>query len=285
MIDGFLLIDKEIGVTSRHVCNEISHKLKEKKVGHIGTLDPFASGLLIVTLGKANKAGAFLENDKKRYLATIKLGKATDSLDLTGKVIKEKEITPINEKLIVEVLNSFLGESSQVPPMTSAIHVDGKKLYELAHKGIEIERKPRKIFVYDIKLINFSEDEITFECLVSKGTYIRVLGEDIAAKLNNYGYLSMLRRISSGNVDIKEAKKVDLITPNDVKSVYDILSKSSKIKIVDDKLALDIANGKIKTLKEESKEKYLLVVNTNKNPIAMYEKISENIFEFKRGLF
>lgn len=285
MIDGFLLIDKEIGVTSRHVCNEISHKLKEKKVGHIGTLDPFASGLLIVTLGKANKAGAFLENDKKRYLATVKLGKTTDSLDLTGKVIKEKEITPINEKLIVEVLNSFLGESSQVPPMTSAIHVDGKKLYELAHKGIEIERKPRKIFVYDIKLINFSEDEITFECLVSKGTYIRVLGEDIAAKLNNYGYLSMLRRISSGNVDIKEAKTVSLITPNDVKSVYDILSKSSKIKIVDDKLALDIANGKIKTLKEENKEKYLLVVNTNKNPIAMYEKISENIFEFKRGLF
>lgn len=285
MIDGFLLIDKEIGVTSRKVCNEISHRLKEKKVGHIGTLDPFASGLLIVTLGKANKAGAFLENDKKRYLATIKLGKATDSLDLTGKVIKEKEITPINEKLIVEVLNSFLGESNQVPPMTSAIHVDGKKLYELAHQGIEIERKPRKIFVYDIKLINFSEDEITFECLVSKGTYIRVLGEDIATKLNNYGYLSMLRRISSGNVDIKEAKKIDLITPNDVKSVYDILSKSSKIKIVDDKLALDIANGKIKTLKEESNEKYLLVVNTNKNPIAMYEKISENIFEFKRGLF
>lgn len=285
MIDGFLLIDKEIGVTSRKVCNEISHKLKEKKVGHIGTLDPFASGLLIVTLGKANKAGAFLENDKKRYLATIKLGKATDTLDLTGKVIKEKEITPINEKLIVEVLNSFLGETYQIPPMTSAIHVNGKKLYELAHKGIEIERKPRKIFIYDIKLINFSNDEITFECLVSKGTYIRVLGEDIATKLNNYGYLSMLRRISSGNVDIKEAKKIDLITPNDVKSVYDILSKSSNIKIVDDKLALDIANGKIKTLKEENKEKYLLVVNTNKNPIAMYEKISENIFEFKRGLF
>lgn len=285
MIDGFLLIDKEIGVTSRNVCNEISHKLKEKKVGHIGTLDPFASGLLIVTLGKANKAGAFLENDKKRYLATIKLGKATDTLDLTGKVIKEKEITPINEKLILEVLNSFLGETYQIPPMTSAIHVNGKKLYELAHQGIEIERKPRKIFVYDIKLINFSNDEITFECLVSKGTYIRVLGEDIAAKLINYGYLSMLRRISSGNVDVKEAKKIDLITPNDVKSVYEILSKSSKIKIVDDKLALDIANGKIKTLKEESGEKYLLVVNANKNPIAMYEKISENIFEFKRGLF
>ena len=284
MIDGFLLVDKSLNVTSRQVCNDISHLFKEKKVGHIGTLDPFASGLLIICLGKANKAGSFILENTKTYLASLKLGISTDSGDKDGKILKSINPPKLERKQIEEVLKSFKGESEQIPPMTSAIHVDGKRLYEFAREGKQISRTPRKIHVYQIDLVDYSNDIITFRCEVSKGTYIRTLGEDIAIKLGSIGHLISLRREKVAPFDVSEAKCISDISIDDVLDIYTVLAKVSKIKEVDESFAIDVRNGKIKYIDEDYKEDNLLIVDKNKNVIAMYKK-QDHHYEFKRGLF
>ena len=226
MIDGFLFINKEQGLTSRKVCNQISFKFGEKKVGHIGTLDPFATGLLIVTLGKGNKAGSFLEKSKKTYVAELKLGIKTSTGDCTGDVISSNAVPELNEDSIKEVLETFLGKIKQIPPMTSAIHVNGTKLYKLAHKGIEIERKPRNIEIFNISLLRYENGILDFSCTVSKGTYVRTLGEDIAKALGTLGHLISLRRISIGKWLLHYAKKVDEINEDDILSPDLFLSHS-----------------------------------------------------------
>ena len=152
MISGSLLINKEIGLTSRQEVNNVSRKLGEKKAGHIGTLDPFADGLLIVLLGSSTKIAPFLEVMDKTYLATLKLGTKTDTGDLTGKVVETKEIPNLKKDEISKVLHGFLGKSTQIPPIFSALKVNGQEMYKYARKGIEIERKPREIEVFDIHL-------------------------------------------------------------------------------------------------------------------------------------
>ena len=192
-MDGLILIDKERNWTSRDVCNVCQKKFNTKKVGHTGTLDPFATGLLVVTINKANKICQFLDDFPKTYIASLKLGEKTTTLDLTGEIICSKNPSEHTKEEIIEVLNSFLGEIEQIPPMTSAIHYKGRKLYEYAHEGIDVEREARKVNIYDISLLDYQDDTIVFSATVSKGTYIRVLGEDIASKLNiSTGFLSRI---------------------------------------------------------------------------------------------
>ena len=150
-MDGIFLIDKPIGLTSRSVCNKISRAYQNKKVGHVGTLDPFASGLLIVAMGKCTKAVTFFDESIKEYEAVIQLGKETDTLDNTGSVIKEENLKTFSLEEIEDVLKSFLGESEQIPPMTSAIKINGVKLYQLAHKGQEIDRPSRDIEIFKLR--------------------------------------------------------------------------------------------------------------------------------------
>ena len=187
-MNGVIIVDKKKGRTSFDEIREIRKKYNIKKVGHAGTLDPMATGVLIILIGDATKLSDYLMDHDKEYIATLKLGQRTDTLDSEGQVIEEKEVPDLSKKNIEEVLFNLLGKSKQIPPMYSAIKVNGKKLYELARKGEEIERKEREIEIYEIKLIKIKEEnkkisEIEFKVKCSKGTYIRTLCEDIAKKL------------------------------------------------------------------------------------------------------
>lgn len=184
-MNGVLIINKPKGYTSHDIVNVVRKKLNTKKVGHTGTLDPDATGVLPILIGTATKISKYLIEHKKTYIATVKLGYKTDTGDASGKVIKEdKHFQKIDKKDIENALNTFLGKREQVPPMYSAIKVNGKKLYEYAREGKKIEVKPREIEIYDICLEEYNNnDEISFKVNCSKGTYIRTLCESIAEKL------------------------------------------------------------------------------------------------------
>lgn len=284
-MDGFIFLDKKEGITSQKVDIELKKLLNTSKVGHVGTLDPFATGLLILGVNKATKGITFFDDFDKEYIATIKLGIETDSMDIDGKKISKKEVPNLSKDKIEEVLNSFLGKSKQLPPMTSAIKINGTALYKLAHKGKEIDRPLRDIEIYEIELLDYKNDEITFRALVSKGTYIRVLGSDIAKKLGTVGHLTFLRRTKVGPFSVTEASKIEDISENSLKSTYEVLSRFSATISFDDKTIKDIKDGRIKILEGSYPSDKLLVVDSLHNVIAMYIKTNNNKYEFTRGLF
>lgn len=193
-MDGILVLNKEKGFTSHDMIKMVRKKLNMKKVGHTGTLDPMATGVLVICLGRATKISDYIMRSKKTYLAKIRLGILTDSFDIMGNILKEESFT-INKDKLLCCLNEFVGKSYQLPPMYSAIKVNGKKLYEYARLGLEIDRKERLIEIYSIELIDFNnKDEFTIRCKVSSGTYIRSLANDIGKKLNTFGTLLELAR-------------------------------------------------------------------------------------------
>lgn len=207
-MDGILNIYKEKGYTSHDVVAIVRKKLKIKKVGHTGTLDPEAEGVLPVCIGKATKVTSFITEATKIYRATVTLGIETDTQDHTGTVIRQRNVKSTESEIRQAVL-SFVGEYDQIPPMYSALKVNGKKLYELARQGKEIERNPRKITIYkiDIKSIKENNVDIVVEC--SKGTYIRTLCADIGEKLNCGAHMSQLIRLQSGLFNIESSIKLD----------------------------------------------------------------------------
>lgn len=191
---GLLVVNKPVGITSFKLVSIIKKKLQVKKVGHCGTLDPLASGLMLILIDKATKLqDNFMKKDKV-YLASVKLGMKTNSGDLDGKIISQSDYSHVDIDKIKKVCDSFIGEIEQIPPMFSALKVGGKKLYELARKGIEIERKKRKIKIYFIDVLNFSDGIIDMRVKCSSGTYIRTLAEDIGKQLNTDAVLSNLVR-------------------------------------------------------------------------------------------
>ena len=212
---GLILVNKPVGITSFKLVYIIKKKLNVKKVGHCGTLDPLASGLMIVLVGKYTKLQEKFMKQDKVYLATIKLGIRTDSGDLEGKLISQSDYSHIKEFDIKNALNSFIGKISQIPPMYSALKVNGKKLYEFARKGITIERKPREITIYNIDFLDFKKDTFSIRIKCSSGTYIRTLAEDIGKKINTDTVLINLVREEIGNYKISSAVNIDDIKQND----------------------------------------------------------------------
>ena len=208
MKNGFLLIDKESGYTSRDVCNIIAKIFDAKKVGHAGTLDPFATGLLIVGINNATKALTYIEGQYKTYEATLLLGQKTSSGDHTDEIIEEQPVPSLDKDEIETVFKSLLGEIEQTVPKTSAVHVNGRKLYQYAHLNQEVELPKRKVEIKELELISFIEKEIVFKTTVSKGTYVRVLGETIAEKLGTVGHLTTLRRTKILDIDVGQANKI-----------------------------------------------------------------------------
>lgn len=205
-MDGIILVNKEKDFTSHDVVS-IVKKITESKVGHTGTLDPNATGVLPLLIGNATKISKYLINHDKEYEAVIQLGKKTTTADIEGEVIEEKEVP---EKIYIEcenILKSFIGKQKQTPPAYSAIKVNGKKLYSYAREGIKIEIEPRNIEIYNIELMNINKEEkqISFRVSCSKGSYIRSLCEDIADKLGTVGYMKDLKRTKVGDFEIKEA--------------------------------------------------------------------------------
>lgn len=206
-MNGVLIVDKEKGMTSFDVIRQIKREKKDNKIkiGHIGTLDPMATGVLPILLGEATKLSDYLMEHDKDYVAILKLGEKRSTGDQEGDIVETADIPEFDENKIKEVLNSFIGKSEQIPPMYSALKVNGKKLYELARQGIEVERKPRIIEITKIELISINGNEVKFKVTCSKGTYIRTLCEDIAKKLGTVGYMADLRRTRVGNFRVENA--------------------------------------------------------------------------------
>ena len=230
-MNGILLINKERTWTRQDVCSKIKRQLHLDKVGHTGTLDPFADGLLVLTINKGTKIGQFIEALDKTYIAKIQLGIATDTLDKDGEIIEEKSIPNITKEDINNILVGFLGKQKQIPPKYSAIKVNGKKLYEYARENIEVEIKERDIEIFELEMLDFDGVNITILARVSKGTYIRTLGSDIAKKLNTVGHLVELSRIRVGRYDLNNAKKIIDVTQSDIISFSDALSFLKKVKM------------------------------------------------------
>ena len=203
-----LNLNKPIGWTSFDVCKKIRIITGEKRVGHGGTLDPFASGVLVVGTGVDTKALHEISNTKKSYSASISLGLSTDTHDLEGKTLLIKKVPRLSERKIRQVLNTFVGDYSQTPPMFSAKKVKGRKLYEYARKNLYIKRKPVLVKIYSISLDSYSYKNISFKVTCSKGTYVRVLGKEIAEKLDTVGHLDMLTRTMVGNFYLKDAHSI-----------------------------------------------------------------------------
>jgi|TARA_B110000967_G_scaffold209115_1_gene263829 tRNA pseudouridine55 synthase len=204
-----LNLNKPIGWTSFDVVKKIRGIVKEKKVGHGGTLDPFAEGVLILGTSKDTKNLTAITQMDKEYETVIKIGETTGTLDTESEVTLRKDIPVLNRTLIKDILESFLGKTLQTPPMFSAKKVNGKRLYTLARKNIVIERDPVEINIKKISLLSFTKDSISISVTCSKGTYIRVLGKDIAERLNTVGYLTSLTRTRVGSYLIKDSLSIE----------------------------------------------------------------------------
>ena len=216
-MDGIIIVNKEENWTSNDVVQKVKHIFNEK-VGHTGTLDPLATGVLPLLIGKGTLLSKYLINHDKEYIATIKLGIKTDSADSEGKVIEKKQVEKemLNSNFVLNILKKFIGKQTQIPPMYSAIKVNGKKLYEYARKGQSVEIEPRNIEIYNIELIeiNNEENEIKYNVNCSKGTYIRTLSEDIAKALGTIGFMKSLNRTKVGNFSIEQALKISELEQN-----------------------------------------------------------------------
>jgi len=205
-------INKPAGWTSFDVVKKVRGIIKEKKVGHAGTLDPFAEGVLVLGTGPDTKKLTGIMFANKTYRAELTLGKATDTQDRDGKISAEEVVPELTKETIAAVLASFDGSQEQIPPMYSAKHVNGQRLYKLARKNITVERAPVRISIEQISLLDYTEPVITFNVTCSKGTYVRVLGADIAAKLGTVGHLTALTRTSVGSYHIADATTIEKLS-------------------------------------------------------------------------
>ncbi|MEG0483029.1 MAG: tRNA pseudouridine(55) synthase TruB [Acinetobacter sp.] len=210
-ISGVFLLNKPLGISSNAALQKVRWLFRAQKAGHTGALDPLASGLLPICLGEATKFSHYLLDSTKRYLTTIQLGHSTTTGDVEGEVLLEKAVPVLTEDIIHNVLEQFKGDLQQIPPMYSALKKEGRPLYELARQGIEIEREARPLHIYAIQLIEFSENTITLDITCSKGTYIRVLGEDIAQALGTYGHLTYLHRIQTGHFELNPSYTIEYL--------------------------------------------------------------------------
>lgn len=267
-MDGIIVIDKQKGITSRDVVNNACKSLNTKKIGHTGTLDPIATGVLVLCVGKATKLVEVLTSNDKEYVATVKLGILTDTLDTDGMVLKKQE-TFVDKNELLNVLNSFVGTYNQEVPKYSAVKINGKKLYEYARCGIDVELPKRMVEIKNIELLEFSNDSYKFRVKVSKGTYIRSLIKDINDKLGVIGVMSDLRRTRQGKFIIDDSYTLEDIKNKNYKilTINDVL-KDDKCVIIDDTLYKIIKNGGI--IKNDYKDKYVTFIYHD-DVVAIYK--------------
>lgn len=277
-MDGIVLINKGKNCTSRDVVNQVSKILKTKKIGHTGTLDPIATGVLVLCIGKATKLVEVITSYDKEYEAEVILGIKTDTKDITGKILKEEKAI-ISKENIEECLKKMIGTYNQTVPIYSAVKINGKKLYEYARNNEEIELPKRKVTIKELKLISditYEKEKTKFKikCHVSKGTYIRSLIEDIATNLNTIGTMENLKRTKQGNFQITSANTIQDIENNKFKiyPIEEILEKFYKIEMTDD-LYFKIKNGSI------IKNNYnhdIVAFTKNDKVIAIYKEYSKD---------
>lgn len=255
-MDGIILVNKEKEYTSHDIVAILRKKLNISKVGHTGTLDPNATGILPILIGKGTKFSKYLINHDKIYEVELELGKKTDTADIEGKILEERHVdSDYISKNIKKVLDMFIGEQEQIPPMYSAIKVNGRKLYEYARSGQKIEIKPRKIEIYNIELIEQNKNIIRLIVSCSKGTYIRSLCEDIAEKLNTVGYMKNLKRLQVGNFNVKDSIKISDINIKNINeyiiTLENLLKDEPSIELSKRKLELFLNGVQITLLNDD----------------------------------
>ncbi len=215
-MDGILVIDKPSGVTSHDVVDIVRRRFNVQRVGHAGTLDPMATGVLVILIGRATKLATRFMQDEKEYIAKLFFGRRTDTQDSTGKVVEEKHIDGIDVTSVKKALGSFLGEIEQMPPMVSAKKYQGKRLYEIARRGNTVPRRSCRINIYELELLDFNLPEITFRVRCSKGTYVRTLCEDIGKSLGYPAHMSGLVRTASGRFTLEQAHCLETVNEKDI---------------------------------------------------------------------
>lgn len=279
-MNGIILVKKPKGMTSFQCVSQVKRKFNERKAGHSGTLDPNAEGFMIVALGKCTKYLQFCVSNHKHYIAQFSLGKNYDTQDVWGKVIAEKEYQTHSQEELDMISERFIGDTKQIPPMYSAIKKNGKKLYEYARNGIEVEREARNIHIDSLIVKQLDENLYEMDAVVSSGTYIRTLIEDYCKQMNELGYMTSLVRSGIEHLSLEDAVEIENV--NEERCIDPLKVFDPKWKIVETEQVEDIKNGKVIHLKD-SGEKVILV---HENEIlAAYELKNDTLYHCVRGLF
>ena len=269
---GFILLDKEVGISSAKALYPIKKLVpKGQKVGHAGTLDPFASGLLVVAVGKATKALQYIVGMSKTYEFTVKWGEATDTDDVTGKIINHSTNTPSLDEVLTAI-EGFHGIIKQKPPKYSAIHVNGKRAYDLARNGVEFNLEEREVNIISLSVISHNDEYTTFVMECGKGCYVRSVANDIASKLNTYGHVISLRRSKIGNFSV-DSSSMNIIP------ILDALNEYHR-EVVSDMMAKKIINGEVLKLTDLMLLKHpslFVIENQNENLIAICSRIGNEM--------
>ena len=277
-MDGFFLLNKEKGITSNQLVQKIKKNLSLKKVGHLGTLDPMATGLMVIAVNRATKFSSyFLESDKS-YYATVKLGTSTDTDDALGNVIETSDNFPTKE-ITYKVLNSFHGKSLQKAPYYSALKHKGKPLYKYAREGDLISKPPREINIFSIKDFIFNHDEFSFLIHCSKGTYIRSIARDLGKKLGCCAHLSGLKRVSQGKFNINQASDIEMVETNNLIPIEEAFKEFSDIKLRNDQLKIFLNGGKLKNINNEDNDYRIYDLSSNFLGLG---NVSDNVLALKR---
>lgn len=269
-MDGILLVNKPKDMTSRDVVNILSKKFNLRNIGHTGTLDPIATGILGIAMNKGLKIVDLLINDTKEYIATAKMGISTDTLDVTGNIINEEGNYQVTKEQLIEVLNSFVGKSIQEVPLYSALKVNGKRLYEYARGNKEVEIPKREIEIYEIELLELNKDEFKFRVVVSKGTYIRSLIRDIGNKLGISCVMSDLIRTKQGDFKLEDSYTLEEVKSDNYKliSIKDALVGYKFVK-VNSFIENKVLNGRI--LENRYEDEKIVFINESNEVLAIYK--------------
>jgi tRNA pseudouridine55 synthase len=283
-VDGVVIVDKPRGITSFDVVARVRRALHERRVGHTGTLDPMATGVLPVCLGEATKLVPFLMAGDKVYQAEARLGVTTDTLDADGVVLAEKDPTGITREAVERALAGFVGTLKQRPPMHSAVRVNGKRLYELAREGVEVEREERTVEVRAAVLEAFEPPTIRFRVDCGKGTYIRSIAGDLGELLGVGAHLTALRRVRTGGFDAAQATPIERIQEAPVLSLADALAGLPTVRLVDDQQTRAVRDGKIKVINELpvpaelcDRAPYARLLRPDGGLVAVAERVGETL--------
>lgn len=280
MSDGFLLVDKEGGWTSHDVVAKARRLLDQKKIGHAGTLDPMATGLLVLGIGRATRTIRYVQNASKTYVATAQFGVATDTLDADGAVLSRSPME-FSENDLEDVVQRFVGRIMQVPPMVSALKIDGRRLYDLAREGKEIERKARPVEIHEIEIMDFAPGkypEVIFSVDCGSGTYIRTLADDLGRALGGHAHLTALRRTRIGDLNVEDAVMMADLEGSDspetaVLPLTDVLQGELPHVIVDRSVAVGVRNGRplpLELVPQEALDSSFCVMDEDRSVLAVY---------------
>lgn len=278
-MNGILVVNKEKDYTSRDVVNIISKEFKTKKVGHTGTLDPIATGVLVVTIGGSTKISELLVSTYKEYIAEVTLGIKTDTLDITGNILETKEIK-LDKSKLEQTIKSFKKTYLQEVPIYSAVKVNGRKLYEYARNKEEVKLPKKEVEIKEIELLKYAENKFTFRCLVSKGTYIRSLINDICNELNIIGTMSSLKRTKQGEFKIEDSYTLEQIKNKKYKllEMQEVLKEYLQIE-VNEYIENKIKNGCL--LENRYDEDIIVFINKNQQVIGIYKKYEKDMNKIK----